>query len=141
MTYSIVLATGNTRHRNTEYTHVKQMMHNAIHVTPSTSFLMQFTVHYVLSFWGSAPPNHRLFSLSEKFAPQARIVPQKFVTDPASRGHFGAMPPKSPLVDPQARENFVTSAIGPANFCSKTCHRKRFSIKQQDRSSKRDQVT
>ena len=41
---------------------------------------------------------------------------------------------------PQARVNFSTSTRGPANYCPKTGHHKRFSTKQQDRSSKRDQV-
>ena len=41
----------------------------------------------------------------------------------------------------QARVNFCTSTRGPANFCPKIGHHKRFfSMKQQDRSSERDQV-
>ena len=36
MTYSIALATYYTRRYHTELTHVRQMMHNAIHVTLST---------------------------------------------------------------------------------------------------------
>ena len=40
----------------------------------------------------------------------------------------------------QARVNFCTSTRGPANFCPKTGHHKRFSMKQQDRSSERDQA-
>ena len=37
----------------------------------------------------------------------------------------------------QARVNFCTRSRGPANFCPKTGF---FSMKQQDRSSERDQV-
>ena len=41
----------------------------------------------------------------------------------------------------QARVNFCTSTRGPANFCPKTGYHKRFFfMKQQDRSSERDQV-
>ena len=41
----------------------------------------------------------------------------------------------------QARVNFCTSTKGPANFCPKTGHHERFfSMKQQNRSSERDQV-
>ena len=41
----------------------------------------------------------------------------------------------------QARVNCCTSARGPASFCQKTGHHKRFfSMKQQDKSSERDQV-
>ena len=42
---------------------------------------------------------------------------------------------------PQARVNVCTSTRGPANFCPKTGHQKRFfSMKQEDRSSERNQV-
>ena len=37
--------------------------------------------------------------------------------------------------------NFCTTTRGPANFCPKTGHQKRFfSTKQQDKSSERGQV-
>ena len=50
-------------------------------------------------------------------------------------------PPQVTACASQASVNFCTSTRGPANFCPKTGHDKRFfSMKQQDRSSERDQV-
>ena len=59
-------------------------------------------------------------------------------------GAFWAVPPPPQITACafQARVNFCTSSTrGPANFCPKTGHYKRFfSVKLQDRSSERDQV-
>ena len=56
-------------------------------------------------------------------------------------GISGRTPPKITACAPEARLNFGTSTREPANFCPKTGHHKRFfSMKQQHRSSKRDQV-
>ena len=55
-------------------------------------------------------------------------------------GLFGPCPPNHCLCLP-SESNFYTSTRGPANFCPKTDHHKCFfSMKQQDRSSERDQV-
>ena len=53
--------------------------------------------------------------------------------------YFGSSPPNLCLC-PQVRENFCTSTRRPPNFCPKTGHHKRFSMKHQDRSNERDQV-
>ena len=56
-------------------------------------------------------------------------------------GRGWAVSPQITACASQARVNFCTSTRGPANFCPKTGHHKRFfSMKQQDRSSERDQV-
>ena len=56
-------------------------------------------------------------------------------------GRLGRAPPQITACAFQARVNFCTSTRGPANFCPKTGHHKRFfPMKQQDRSSERDQV-
>ena len=47
--------------------------------------------------------------------------------------------PKSLLAPLRERVNFCTSTRGPANFCPKIGQHKRFYMKQQDRSRKRDQ--
>ena len=60
-----------------------------------------------------------------------------------ARGGGGgwAVPPQITACATQARVNFCTSTRGPANFFPKTGHHKRFfPMKQQDRSSERDQV-
>ena len=55
--------------------------------------------------------------------------------------HFGpCLPPQITVCVPQSRVNACTSTRGPAKFCPKTGHHKRFSMKQQHRSKKRDQV-
>ena len=53
---------------------------------------------------------------------------------------FRPVPPKVTACVPQARVNFSTRTRGPANYCPKARHHKRFSIKHHDRSSERDQV-
>ena len=59
----------------------------------------------------------------------------------AGGGFLGRAPPQITACASQARVNFCSSISGPANFCPKTGHHKRFfSMKQQDRLSKRDQV-
>ena len=56
-------------------------------------------------------------------------------------GAFWAVSPQITACTLQARVNFCTSTRGPANFCPKTRHHKRFfAMKQQDKSIKRDQV-
>ena len=56
-------------------------------------------------------------------------------------GAFWAVPPQITACASQSRVNFCTSARGPANFCPKIGHQKRFfSMKQQDRSSERDHI-
>ena len=56
-------------------------------------------------------------------------------------GAFWAVSPQITACASQARVNFCASTRGQANFCPKTGHHKRFfSMKQQDRSSERDQV-
>ena len=56
-------------------------------------------------------------------------------------GGVWAVSPQITAFASQTRVNFCTSTRGPANFCPKTGHHKRFfSVKQQDRSSERDQV-
>ena len=56
-------------------------------------------------------------------------------------GGFLGRAPKITACASQARAHFCSSTRGTANFCPKTGHHKRFfSIKQQDRSSERDQV-
>ena len=58
----------------------------------------------------------------------------------AQEGFLGRTPQITACAS-QARVNFCTSTRGPASFCPKTRHDKRFfSMKQQDRSSERDQV-
>ena len=60
-----------------------------------------------------------------------------------ARGEGGSIlccAPQATACVPQARVNLSTSTKGPANFCAKTGHHKRFSMKQQDRSKERDQV-
>ena len=61
---------------------------------------------------------------------------------PMHGGAFWAvLPPKITACAPQVRVNYCISTRGPANFCPKTGHHKRFfSMKQQDRSCERDQV-
>ena len=57
------------------------------------------------------------------------------------RGEFRAVCPPKSLCAPQMRVNFCNSTRGPANFCPKTGHHKRFfSMKQQERSRERDQA-
>ena len=55
------------------------------------------------------------------------------ISDCAPTSHCLCPPSDSSL-------NFSTSTRGPANFCLKTGHHKRFSMRHQDRSSERDQV-
>ena len=56
-------------------------------------------------------------------------------------GAFWAEPPQITACVSPARVKFCTSTRGPANFCPKSSHHKRFfSMKQRDRSSERDQV-
>ena len=58
-----------------------------------------------------------------------------------TRGGFLGRAPQITACASQARVNFCTSTKGPANFCPKAGHHKRFfSMKQQDRSSERDQA-
>ena len=55
-------------------------------------------------------------------------------------GAFWAVHPQITACTPQSRVNFCTSTRGQANFCPKTDYHKRFFLmKQQDRSSERDQ--
>ena len=56
-------------------------------------------------------------------------------------GGFLDVFPQNTAFASQTRVNFCTGTRGPANFCPKTGHNKRFfSLKQQDRSSERDQL-
>ena len=57
-----------------------------------------------------------------------------------AHGAFRALHLQITAYAPQARVNFCTSTRGPPNFCPKTGHHKRFSMKQQKRSSERDQA-
>ena len=56
-------------------------------------------------------------------------------------GYAYARAPQITACASQARVNFCTSTKGLTNFCQKTGHHKCFfSMKQQNRSSERDQV-
>ena len=57
-------------------------------------------------------------------------------------GAFWAVPAQITACASQVRVNFCSRTRGPANFCPKTGHHKGFffSMKQQDRSSERDQA-
>ena len=58
-----------------------------------------------------------------------------------ARGGISGSAPQIPACALQARVNFCTSTRGSANFCQKQRHHKRFfSMKRLDKSSKRDQV-
>ena len=77
---------------------------------------------------------HVIFGLAH---PQSKIL----ATPMHGGGAFWAVPAQITACASQARVNFCTSTRGPADFCPKTGHHKRFfSVKQQDRSSERDQV-
>ena len=78
---------------------------------------------------------HVIFGLA---LPQSKIL----ATPMHGGGGVWAVLPQITACASQVRVNFCTSTRGPANFCPKTNHHKRFfSMKQQDRSSERDQVT
>ena len=65
----------------------------------------------------------------------------KTLATPMHGGGFLGCAPQITACASQVRVNFCTSTRGPANFCPKTGYHKRFfSMKQQDRSSERDQV-
>ena len=65
----------------------------------------------------------------------------KVLATPVQGGEVWAVPPQIIACASQARVNFCTSTRGPANFCPKTGHHKRFfAMKQQNGSSERDQV-
>ena len=77
---------------------------------------------------------HVIFGLA---IPQSKILTTRMH---GGRGFLGRAPQITAGTS-QARVNFCTSTRGPANFCLKTGNYKRFfSMKQQDRSSERDQV-
>ena len=70
-------------------------------------------------------------------APQSKILAAPMQGEGAIR----AVPPQITACAPRARTNFCASTRGPANFCPKTGRRKRFfPMKQQHRSSERDQI-
>ena len=81
---------------------------------------------------------HVIFGLA---LPQSKILAMPMHGE--GGGFLGrAPPPQNTACASPARVNFcTTSTRGPANFCPKTGHHKRFfSMKQQDRSSERNQV-